>query len=266
MPGSGERVRRSANTLTPPDAAWRVWGRRADYGELLRRRASGALPEMDSAIATAERAASLLRRGDRVLDVGAGAGHYLRSLKARAPAPFSYVGVDATLAYLLLAEEVWRDERDARFVAGDIYQLPLSDGSADLVLCCNVLLHLPSVAKPLRELVRVARRHVLVRMLLGPRGFRIKEIEGDQISEDGEPTSYNWYNIYPQPYVERVLRSIPRVRAIRVFEDRAFDPERIEAAARDSGASNATRVIGEWQVNGYVLQPWHFVHAELAPV
>jgi ubiquinone/menaquinone biosynthesis C-methylase UbiE len=220
---------------------------------------------MDSAIATAERASPLLRNGDKVLDVGAGAGHYLRSLKARAPGPFAYVGVDATLAYLALAQDVWRSERDACFVAGDIYQLPLADGSADVVLCCNVLLHLPSIATPLRELVRVARRHVLVRMLLGPRGFRIKEIEGDEISEDGEPTAYNWYNIYPQAYVERVLRVIPRVRAIHVYEDRAFDPERIEAAARDSGASNATRVLGDWQVNGYVLQPWHFVHAELDP-
>jgi hypothetical protein len=126
-----------------------------------------------------------------------------------------------------------------------------------------VLLHLPSIAQPFRELVRVARSHVLVRTLVGERGFLIKEIEGDDLSEHGDPSAFNWYNIYPRAYVERLLRSMPRVRDVRIVEDRAYSPERIEAAARDSGAVNATRIVGGWQVNGYVLQPWHFVHVVL---
>jgi len=221
---------------------------------------------MDSAVATAEFVAPFLRTGDHILDVGAGVGHYLRSLRARVRTPFSYTGLDATLPYVALAAGVWRAEREVRFVAGDVYQLPFADRSADLVLCCNVLLHLPSVAAPLRELVRVARRDLVVRMLIGERGFRVKEIEGDEISEEGEPASYNWYNIYPRLYVERVLRSIPRVRRVDMTVDRAYSPERIEAAAQDSGAANATRIVGDWQVNGYVLEPWQFVHAELDPV
>lgn len=252
--------------MTEQGDRWRVWDRRTDYGELLRRRATGELPEMESAIAAAERAGSLLRKGDHVMDVGAGAGHYLRSLRARAPMPFTYTGVDATVGYVLLARNAWRGTESARFVAGDIYQLPFADRSADLVMCCNVLLHLPSLAQPFRELVRVARRHVLVRTLVGDRGFRIKEIEGDEISEEGEPGAFNWYNIYPRSYVERTLREMPRVRAVEIEPDRAFTTERIEAAALDSEATNATRMVGEWQVNGYVLQPWHFVHVELDPL
>ena len=180
--------------------------------------------------------------------------------------PFSYTGVDSTLDYVRVANEVWRGEKRARFVAGDVFALPFKDGIADVVMCCNVLLHLPAVATPLRELVRVSRRHVLVRMLVGDRGFRVKEIEGDEIGDDGEPARYNWYNIYPQSYIERLLGSDPRIRTVTITADRAFDPQRIERAATDSGAANATRIVGGWQVNGYVLQPWHFVHAELNPL
>ena len=218
---------------------------------------------MDSAVAAADHVAALLGAGEHVLDVGAGAGHYLRSLKSRIREPFSYTGVDSTLGYVRLAAEAWRGEPRVRFVAGDIYALPFRDRAADVVLCCNVFLHLPSIAAPLRELVRVARRYVLVRTLVGDRGFRVQEIEGDEIAENGEPARYNWYNIYPRTYVERIVASHPRVRAVRIIEDRAFDPGRLEMAARHSNAANATRVVGDWQVNGYILQPWQFVLAEL---
>src|SRR2546425_11723761 len=78
MRESGACARRSVDGMTDPDDRWRVWDQRPEYGDLLRRRATGELPEMESAVAAADQVAKLLRSGGHILDVGAGAGHYLR--------------------------------------------------------------------------------------------------------------------------------------------------------------------------------------------
>lgn len=44
----------------------------------------------------------------------------------------------------------------------DIYNLGFKDNSFDLVVCCEVLEHLENPAKALKEIKRVARKHVIV--------------------------------------------------------------------------------------------------------
>jgi cyclopropane fatty-acyl-phospholipid synthase-like methyltransferase len=87
-----DKWRESWGNLTPV-------GRR--YGQLLYRRAVGELPEMESSKAIAKRVARELIHGDKLLDVGCGAGHYLKSLRNIVPYLFKYVGVDASADYLV---------------------------------------------------------------------------------------------------------------------------------------------------------------------
>ncbi len=87
-----------------------------------------------------------------ILDVGCGDGRITNRLSDR----YSVVGVDTSAEALrhVLAEHV----------LGNIDALPFPASSFDLVLCCEVLEHLPDdvYAKALSELERVAREYLLI--------------------------------------------------------------------------------------------------------
>jgi SAM-dependent methyltransferase len=169
-----------------------------------------------------------------------------------------------------VAREAWAGRPRTEFHQADIFALPFEDRSFDVVLCCNVLLHLPSIARPLAELARVARRHVVVRTLVGERSFRIQDVQaatppGEEFDAEGEPRRWHYYNIYSKAYVEARIAALPGVASVEIRPDTDFSPERIQEAAGASRAPDSTRMLGGWQVNGFILQPWHFIHAKMKP-
>jgi len=229
------------------------------YGDLLLRRAIGELPEMQSSIAVAKRVAGSVRSGDRILDVGCGSGHYLVSLRKYIHCPFEYVGVDATPQYL---ERARRAFPEIEFVQGDIFDLPFSDSEFDIVICNNVLLHLPSIRKPLRQLARVAKREFIVRTLIGTRSFQVRACDEETASNftgDCDLKKFHFFNIYSEDVIRGMLSDIPDIVSVTIEPDRDFDPVAIEAAREHGNSHNTTTIVGEWQVNGYILEPWSFL-------
>ena len=95
----------------------------------------------------------------RILDVGCGEGFTMREL-GQAGVQVTMVGVDFSLPAL-----AWNQAHGmARSPLGvaDVHHLPFPDNSFDLVLCLEVLEHVPDSAAGLRELLRVSRDYVLV--------------------------------------------------------------------------------------------------------
>jgi hypothetical protein len=90
--------------------------------------------------------------GGTVVDVGVGEGLCLeRVLVAPGVAPARVVGIE----YRHDKARAARDERGIDMVVGDAGMVPLPDGSAELVLCIEVLEHLPLVAPAIAELARI---------------------------------------------------------------------------------------------------------------
>lgn len=88
--------------------------------------------------------------GARVLDVGCGAGQYLRRLVARAARA---IGLDVSAG---MAVEAGATSR-APTVVGDAEALPFADRSADRVLAAHMLYHCADVDRTVGELRRVLK-------------------------------------------------------------------------------------------------------------
>jgi ubiquinone/menaquinone biosynthesis C-methylase UbiE len=103
---------------------------------------------------------SLLREvdGQALIDLGCGMGTF--TIEAAARGAFA-IGVDPAPAAVRAARAVAaaEDARNAAFVRADAAQLPMHDGSADVVLAADLTEHLDDVtlARILREAARVLR-------------------------------------------------------------------------------------------------------------
>jgi len=102
------------------------------------------------------------RPGDRVLEIGCGAGNIL----AQVPSARRF-GID--LAESLLAKAARRLVKRGTLVQGDAEHLPFRDRALERVYCSEVLEHIPSPATALAEMGRMLRRSGLYRVLLGSR-------------------------------------------------------------------------------------------------
>ncbi|MGH4008657.1 MAG: class I SAM-dependent methyltransferase [Pseudonocardiaceae bacterium] len=92
--------------------------------------------------------------GQRVLDVGCGAGIVARTAADLVAPEGQVVGLDRNEAMLTVARRV---RPDIEFHQGDAAALPFPDGSFDIALCQMALMFLPDRRTALREMRRVIR-------------------------------------------------------------------------------------------------------------
>jgi ubiquinone/menaquinone biosynthesis C-methylase UbiE len=105
-----------------------------------------------------------------VLDLGCGAGWYLRELEKGSFA----IGVDFCKEYLLAAK-LWCKSAD--LVLADACNLPFRDFSVDFVLCSELIEHLLNPDETLKEIARVLHKGGLV-LVTTPMKYSINEILG----------------------------------------------------------------------------------------
>jgi SAM-dependent methyltransferase len=95
--------------------------------------------------------------GTRVLDVGCGEGRHAVAATRDAG---EVVGVDLDGERLATAREdydTYADGTPGTFLQGDALSLPFADGAFDVVVCSEVLEHLPDYEGAIAELRRVCR-------------------------------------------------------------------------------------------------------------
>jgi len=124
--------------------------------------------------------------GDRVLEVGCGTGLVFEQLNSSLPGNMRYVGADLAMPMLDLAK--------ARFPAADFlctdgYQLPFKDRSFDLVVCFEVLGHIPEIKGLIGELLRVCAKQAI--FTIWPAANGVIDYRQDL---DGQPFLLRYYS------------------------------------------------------------------------
>jgi ubiquinone/menaquinone biosynthesis C-methylase UbiE len=104
--------------------------------------------------------ASLLKAtgAKRILDAGCGEG-FVVSYLLQENDRLAITGLDCSLEALDMARQM---VPGVLFDVGDLREMPYSDDDFDLVMCLEVLEHLPNPHEGLRELRRVTSAHCLV--------------------------------------------------------------------------------------------------------
>jgi SAM-dependent methyltransferase len=95
-----------------------------------------------------------LKPGERVLDIGSGTGEHARTLAEAVGETGEVIGVDPNDG--MRAEAARRAPR-ARFVPGNVYDLPFPDSSVDAVTCERLFQHLTEPDQAAKEIARVLR-------------------------------------------------------------------------------------------------------------
>lgn len=251
---------------------WNLWNKLPQYGDLFYKRATGKAPEMESSKSVSHLLKNYYKPGDRVCDVGCGAGHYLSSLRKRLDKNINYIGVDSTEYYIKLARKAFG--ADITFVRGSIFDLPFPKNNFDIVICCNVLLHLPPpLIKPLFELVRISKKYIIVRLLVGESNYIIKRIyepdeiqngktkESDLIKSDQDIKCFGYFNMYTKKYLKEIVYKIHKTAKVTILPDNKFN-DFDNSKVRGAFKKIATRAINGKQISGNLIYNWHYLIIE----
>ena len=235
---------------------WRIWSKNDLVEERTYLRAKNELPEMESAKQLREIIKSIDDK-ESVLDVGCASGHYLRSIRYLSN-NCKYVGVDATEKYINFAREVFQDDDNSNFLLEDIYEL---NQKADIVFCCNVLLHLPSIEKPLKNLLNAANKKLLIRTLLSETTHFSKHLYTDDFDSFGNPTNFSFQNTYSFNYIENLINQYKPEANIKFIND-SFNSKKLDeegAKWTERQGPGTTRVIDNLQIAGNKVFKWAWV-------
>ncbi len=125
-------------------------------------------------------------RPHRVLEVGCGEGIVLDYLGRRTTGT-RFEGLELDAAAL---EEARARCPDTSFARGDVCELPFRSGAFDLVVCLEVLEHLPDPGRALREVRRVSRQGCLLSVPHEP-FFRLgNALRGKNLARLGNPSDH----------------------------------------------------------------------------
>lgn len=137
---------------------------------------------------------------ETILDAGCGEGFTLTRLKKEGVGKH-LEGVDYSLNAISLGK---KNYPSLSLKQGDIYNLPYSDNSFDLVICSEVLEHLKYPEKALEEIVRVSKKYCLLSVPNEPLFMISNFLRGKNLSRWGNDIEHinHWSKSSFEKFVE----------------------------------------------------------------
>lgn len=154
--------------------------------------------------ATRHTLGEFINDGESVLDVGCGPGWNFDHFMQFGPEVSKYKGLDYSERFVRVANErVMQIAQTATgpFELGDVRDIKESDESWDVIVCQDCLEHTNGYEKPVSELLRVAKKRVIISF------WHLTENQ-EQINDDGND---GWGAWYTKGKWEAYLNTLPYV-------------------------------------------------------
>ena len=234
-------------------------------------RATGKSPEMEVSKAIANILKPKIKNGSKLLDVGCACGHYYRSIKKRVKKNFFYTGTDPYEIFLDKAKIAWKNDTNVNFLKGNIYKLPFKKNQFDLTICSNVFIHLNKIKKPLQELLRVTKGTIIIRTVVYDVSYKVQLVYNnkwwkntdvkpkDEFDKNGNPRAFSYFNILSKDFLEGTIKDINKKAKVTFIKDNFFSKKRISSSNKKEKRPIATRIVGDEQFSGCLMQPHYFV-------
>jgi len=238
---------------------WKIWKKNKNVEARTFQRVKNKLSEMESAKQLRKIIFKLYKPGMQVLDVGCASGHYYNSIK-KIDKNISYCGLDPTKAYIDFAKKHFKNNNKVKFILGDIYKPPKSiRNKFDISFCCNVLLHLPTLIVPLKNLINSSRRYCIIRTLISDKTHLSKYLYSERYDKRGNPKDFVYQNTYSYDYFKNIVKSIGDC-SIKFVNDK-FNSKNINSEFKKfKNKQNAvTKVMDKVQFAGSKVFQWKWV-------
>lgn len=236
---------------------WRIWEIDPSGDAGLVRRATGELPEMESTKQLVELVNKVYEPGMKILDVGCNAGHYYRGLR-QIDESIKYTGLDVTKLYIESAKDVFRGT-NAKFIVGDIFNIPEEIGEFEIVFCCNLILHLPDFRIPIKNLLKVCKKYCFIRTLISNNTYLHRFVYGNEFDEMNNPKKFVYQNTYSFELIKSYIDSLGDY-SVKLIEDK-FNPKVLDTEFHDVKKERlgATKILDGFQVSGNLIFEWKWL-------
>lgn len=140
---------------------------------------------------TRMRLTALINDGESVLDVGCGPGWNFDHFMEFGPAILAYKGLDYSKRFVRVANQRVMQVAGTStgpFEYGDVRDIDQLDNSWDVVICQDTLEHTNGYEGPVRELLRVAKKRVIITF------WHLTDDDNPHINDDGNDGWGAWYD------------------------------------------------------------------------
>ena len=247
--------------------------RNKDYLNISINRSKGKLPDMEVAKAFSKMLKKMKSKNLSILDVGCLTGHFNRTFEKYLNRKFTYTGIDPWKIHIDAAKKVWKNSKNTFFKIGWAQKIPFENSNFDVVICSNVLTHIPEIKKPLKEMLRTTKKFLILRtpvhdksyriqMVLNSKWFKYTKVKPEnEFDNKGQPRVYEYYDVHSFDYLKSTIKKISPKCKIKFIKDTFFSKKNIENK-KEMKKVNKTTIINGQQVSDLLILPHYFVVIE----
>ena len=239
------------------------------YLNLSLKRSKGHLPHMEVAKAFSKLLKKDLKNKTTMLDVGCLSGHFLRTFREKNNKNFFYQGLDPFDLHINAAKKVWEKDKNSSFKVGWAQKIPFKQKKFDITICSNVFTHIPNILNPIKELIRVTRKKIIIRTPIHNKSYRIQMVFNNkwwkytsikpenEFDKKGNPRSFEYYDVHSKEYFSSVIKKFHKKAKISYVKDDFFSSKMINNPLEKKNIP--TKVINNMQVTDLMIVPNYFV-------